>query len=142
MPQDMDDSDVPPPLYLTVPGQNVRLHIKAKQLGDVVRKSLFEPKKGGGGGGWGSLLESAVTALGTEPAAETEGKESGTKKLEPITKFPLGGKSDRVDFSLQTEVIDNEYIRAVTAHSSYFTNSDILDFLIGVLSSSEAIQGP
>ena len=146
LPPDFEDAggEIPPPLYLTVPGEGVRLHLKAKQLGDVVRKSLFDQKKKGGGmgGAWGSLVESAVTALGTEVAAvETEeGGESGTRKkpAAPITKFPLGGKSDRVDFSLQTAVIDSEYISAVTAHSGYFANEDLLNFLIGILAESEA----
>jgi len=113
LPLDFDESETPPPEYLTVPGQSVRLHLKAKQLGDVVRKSLFDQKKGGGGA-WGSLLESAATALGTEIITETQGVESGTKRAAgpvKITKFPLGGKSPRVDFSLQTAVIDSEYIR-------------------------------
>ena len=172
LPLDFDESETPPPEYLTVPGEGVRLHLKAKQLGDVVRKSLFDQKKGGGGG-WGSLLESAATALGTE-ITETQGVESGTKRAAgpvKITNFPLSGKSPRVDFSLQTAVIDSEYIRcdrccmfalrsarpflslthpcvvahsfsdsvysAVTAHSSYFANSDVLDFLIGIFSAGE-----
>ena len=44
--------------------------------------------------------------------------------------FRLGGRSTRVDFQLQPGVIDNEYLSAVTAHSSYFSNEDIVDFII------------
>jgi len=44
--------------------------------------------------------------------------------------FRLGGRSARVDFQMQPGIIDNEYLSAVTAHSSYFSNEDIIDFLI------------
>ena len=37
-------------------------------------------------------------------------------------EFQLGGRSTRVDFQIQPGVIDNEYLSAVTAHSSYFSN--------------------
>ena len=33
---------------------------------------------------------------------------------------------------LQPSLIDNEYIKAVTAHSTYFSNTDIIDFVIDV----------
>lgn len=109
LPQDLDFDDLPPPAYLTVPGKDVRLHIKAKQVGDVIKKSLFDQKKSG----WGSLLETAVSALGTNDASsEATGTKSevGGSAKRP-SAFPLGGKSSRVDFSLQTGVIDSEYIR-------------------------------
>ena len=44
--------------------------------------------------------------------------------------FKLGGRLDRVDLQIQPGMIDNEYISAVTAHSSYFSNDDIIDFII------------
>ena len=135
LPQNCDPDDLPPPVFLTPPGKDVRLHLKAKQLGDVVRKSLFEPKKKSG---W-ALLESAVSALGTEITA-TEGddtKQATLTQFTSSTKFPLGGKSDRVDFSLQTDLINNDYISAVTAHSCYFSNKDILDFFIGIFAANE-----
>lgn len=100
-----DASDVPPPMYLTVPGQDVRLHVKAMKLGDVVRKSFFDQKNGGG---WGSLLESAVSAVGNQADASAANKRDGD--LPPLT-FLLGGASRRVDFCLQPGVIDSEYIR-------------------------------
>ena len=135
LPQNCDPDDLPPPVFLTPPGKDVRLHLKAKQLGDVVRKSLFEPKKKSG---W-ALLESAVSALGTEITA-TEGDDTKRATLTQFTsstKFPLGGKSDRVDFSLQTDLINNDYISAVTAHSCYFSNKDILEFFIGIFAANE-----
>ena len=36
-------------------------------------------------------------------------------------------------------MIDNEYISAVTAHSTYFFNTDIIDFVIDVASQEQQI---
>lgn len=105
LPQDFDQDDVPPPMYLTVPGQNLRLHVKAKQLHNVVRNSLFNKKKSG----WNSLIEGAVSVLAKE-------EQLAERESPAATVFALGGQSRRVDFSLQPQVIESEYINAVTAH--------------------------
>jgi hypothetical protein len=107
MSQDVNESDVPPPMYLTVPGQDVRLHVRAMQLGDVVRKSFFDQKKGG----WGSLLESAVSAVGNQSDLSSTGKRGEGDGRTGALTFPLGGTSSRVDFCLQPGVVDSEYIR-------------------------------
>jgi hypothetical protein len=104
-----NESNVPPPMYLTVPGQDVRLHVKAMQFGDVVRKSFFDPKKGG----WGSLLESAVSAVGSQSDLSSTGKRGEVDGKTGVLAFPLGGKSSRVDFCLQPGVVESEYIRLV-----------------------------
>mmetsp|Transcript_4388 Transcript_4388/g.5038 ORF Transcript_4388/g.5038 Transcript_4388/m.5038 type:complete len:91 (-) Transcript_4388:169-441(-) len=44
--------------------------------------------------------------------------------------FQLGGKSDRVDFQLQPGRLDNEYLSAISAHSNYWVNNDLIDFLV------------
>jgi len=115
LPQGLDFNDLPPPAYLTVPGKDVRLHVKAKQVSDVIRKSLFDQKKSG----WGSLLESAASALGNDAASSeaTGGSKIEGGGIKLPTSFPLGGTSYncRVDFSLQPGVIDNEYIRCVSS---------------------------
>lgn len=134
LPQNFGVDEIPPPIFLTPPGKDVRLHLKAKQLGDVVRKSIFDQKKGASTG-W-SLLGSAVTALSTEITTVEDNADESNRAVtatRPIAKFPLGGTNDRVDFCLQTEIIKNDYVNAVTAHSTYFTNNDILDFLIGIV---------
>ena len=41
---------------------------------------------------------------------------------------------------LQPGVIDNEYITAVTAHSTYFFQLDIIDFLIDITVVEEVID--
>jgi hypothetical protein len=104
---DLSESELPPPVYLTVPGRDVRLHVKAMQLGDVVRKSFLVQKNSG----WSALLESAVAVVGNQSETSEVGKRGeGDGKVGSMT-FPLGGKSSRVDFSLQPGVVESEYIR-------------------------------
>lgn len=38
---------------------------------------------------------------------------------------------------LQPSLIDNEYVRAVTAHSTYFFQTDIVDFLIDITNEAD-----
>lgn len=137
LPQGTAQEDFPPPLYLTAPGKDLRLHVKARQLGDEIRKSFMEQKNT-----WSSLIGSAATVLAQSLDSESTVKNlvgsDGRAVLKPgPLKFPLGGKSDRVDYSLQPGVIDNEYFSAVTAHSSYFSNADFQDFFISLMAASE-----
>ena len=165
-------SNLPEPVYLTVPGEDVRLHVKAIQFTNVVRKSLFSSSSHSDHGkarhknstanttlnSWTSLLESAianVSSTQTQPGSSRDNDTTNDVKVPPTTvpttstrdgnttttgtsahslQFPLGGKQNpRIDYCLQPLIVDNEYISAVTAHSSYFTNTDIQDFLIGIL---------
>ena len=129
LPQDTCDTGIPPPLYLVKQGQGVRLHVKAMQLGDDIRRSFMEKKST-----WSSLMtqvtEQAMSALSKVDDAAAKKKGAASHLRPGELKFALGGKSDRIDFQLQPGVIDNEYISAVTAHSTYFSNNDCLDFII------------
>jgi hypothetical protein len=101
----LNPDDLPPPVYLTIPGKDVRLHLKARQIGEEIRKSMHLQKNT-----WNVLLSTATSAL-TSFSAET-GHGHDNKVLSPDQLvFPLGGKSSRVDFVLQTGVVDNEYLR-------------------------------
>jgi len=140
LPEDTSQSGIPAPLYLVKPGQGVRLHLKAKQLGDDIRRSFAETANT-----WSSMInavtEQAVSALSKVAEEEVEREKGGAAHLRPgELVFPLGGKSQRVDFQLQPGVIDNEYVSAVTAHSSYFSNSDIRDFLIDLTNGKDVKQ--
>jgi hypothetical protein len=175
-------SSLPEPVYLTVPGEDVRLHVKAMQFTNVVRKSLFSTSSSLSDHGksrhknsvgkntsttgstttnaissWTSLLESAIanvsstqpqsnnnknsTETNPQQATSVSSASTGGEKTNATTsdntntiRFPLGGvQNPRIDYCLQPLIVDNEYISAVTAHSSYFTNTDIQDFLIGIL---------
>ncbi|GKY93335.1 hypothetical protein MPSEU_000301100 [Mayamaea pseudoterrestris] len=129
---DMTVDELPPPIYLTAPGKEVRLHLKAKLFGDALSKNLSGPG--------GNLFGAFITTLSQTEITKTKtaAKKDANGTLEPLAEwpptFPLSGKdSARVDYSLQTGVVDSEYISAVTAHSNYFTNLDFHDFLIARL---------
>ena len=101
--------DLPPSVYLTIPGESVRLHVKAKQLKDIVRKSILDAKSSGG---WSSLVDGAITLAAETTSAvvgSSSNKEDEAKPPELV--FPLGGTNKRVDVSLQPNLIDNEYVR-------------------------------
>jgi phospholipase DDHD2 len=143
LPPDMDPDEIPTPVHLTAEGKDVRLHVKAQQLGGEIGK-LLEGKRSYLGSSFGSLFTQAVTAL-AKPAEDLS-----TARSEPHVpntgpkRFPLGGKSARVDFQLQRGVVDSEYLSAVTAHSSYFINIDVQDFLSSLAAAADRpkTQGP
>ncbi|KAL7553448.1 hypothetical protein ACHAWF_016730, partial [Thalassiosira exigua] len=139
LPEGVQNHEFPPPIFLSPDGKTLRLHVKARQVGD----QLFQ--------GLGSLSrifdKSVENAAAAQAASDAEasrkrsmsgsgGKESSERpKFSGCIKgrecsFRLGGKSPRVDFQIQPGVIDNEYLSAVTAHSSYFVNDDVIDFII------------
>lgn len=117
----------------------MRLHVKARQVGSQLFNQF---------GGFSYLFDKSVeNAAAAAAAADTEVRKrtcSGSDKKDPFLEkrnfsgcikgrecsFRLGGRSTRVDFQIQPGVIDNEYISAVTAHSSYFSNDDVVDFII------------
>lgn len=132
-------SQLPPPEYLTAPGKDLRLHVKARQLGDTVRKSLLESSTST----WSAVL--GAVAAGVEMSQSLEKKKSSNdnmnnnadddtdnKRHVKVWKFPLGGSSDRVDYAFQPALVDNEYISAVLAHSTtgYLLNMDFLEYLV------------
>jgi len=117
------NEELPDPVYLTRIGENVRFHVKAMQLGDEIRKKWF----------------SNVEKDSNERSIETtKGDASSNDKNKPLG-FLLGGRSNRLDYQLQPGVIDNEYITAVTAHSTYFQNTDIIDFIMDVAGQEEGV---
>lgn len=137
LPQEMADATLPPPEYL-IPrtGQKPRLHVQAKQLGDGIRRSI-ELNKTNLSSFFSTVtekVESVIKAADESAAEDAKKRELSSRSFRGLKpkfkyKFPLGGKSERVDYQLQTGVIDNEYISAVTAHSTYLYNPDFLEFL-------------
>lgn len=121
LPTDFDESNLPKPAFVKLDGERVRFHVQAKELGDTLVKTftnLFDRIP--------SQRSVDVPEIGTEEG----GKRKKTKSSPPTYNFALGGKSARVDLQLQTGVIDNEYVSAVLAHSTYWTNDDFLNFFI------------
>ena len=134
LPEDLPENQLPPPRYLTKKGQRLRLHVQAKQFGDDLLKS-FNEKKSSVRDFFTNIAIQAGTALqaiGDDVHSSNRHLNSSSYanlKTGPL-KFALGGNSDRVDFSLQPGVIENEYLSAVIAHSSYFVNQDVIDFIM------------
>jgi len=123
LPPETPDECLPPPEFLTVGDEGVRLHVKAKELGG----NLFR----GMSGLFSTIDKVVVTASERSTSAKNATEISLIEKAAVgDLKFALGGTSSRVDYQLQPGVVDNEYISAITAHSSYFTNDDLLDFII------------
>lgn len=121
--QDSNAQDLPPPIYLTRQGQDVRFHVKAQQIGQDIRKSFVDTKTS-----FNVLVNKAATLLqSADDAAKSKSKGSlengatlGTAAGQSL-KFPLGGSNRyRIDYQLQPRVITNEYVVAVTAHTTYF----------------------
>ena len=135
LPEGVSNNELPHPVFLSPDGKGVRLHVKARQvfnnfgsLSDIFNKGVEN-------------AAAAAAAADREAAKKMENLESsGQEKTKRASfegcikgrefSFNLGGRSSRVDFQTQPAVIDNEYLSAVTAHSSYFIHEDIVDFLI------------
>lgn len=104
-------ANLPPPCFLVPDGGAVRLHVKAKEISDNLYKTF----------------SGIFKAIPDKDFASVKKQICGHA---PTYKFDLGGHSERVDFQLQTGVIESEYITAITAHNSYFSNNDIHEFIV------------
>jgi len=144
-------ANVPPPVYLTTREQGVRFHVKAKHLGDDIRTSVEGTRRSvdrfvsGLMGGRGS----AAAAANNKSAKRDGGVDLfGVDPSE--LAFPLAGGSSettngrgsgRLDFQLQPNLIDNEYISAVAAHSSYWSNGDVVDYFLDLTAAATTPRG-
>lgn len=128
MPQNNNNTreTLPDPIYLTRFGEDVRFHIKALQIVSFFSSAF--PKAASTEEKTKNEIPSKAS---TENGKKKEEQADESDSKEPL-RFPLGGRSTRLDYQLQPSVIDNEYIRAVTAHSVYFQNTDIIDFAIDI----------
>lgn len=128
LPQDLDDKDVPPPAYLTAPGVNLRFHLKAKQFIEESKKNFEDTKNA-----WTAAVSAIVPKTNASEANIGLNQSLDGGQARSLT-FPLGGTSPRVDFSLQPGAVENEYLSAVSAHSTYFSNTDVQNFVISIAS--------
>lgn len=137
----IDPDDLPNPEYLTPAGKEIRFHVKARQIADDFQKSLKDQKSS-----WNALIDTTLTALSTTslPEAQAESRNQISRETEGSRgpswppQFLLGSPLNpkRVDYSFQPGIVENEYLNAVMAHSSYFGNVDFQDFLISLLAKS------
>ena len=125
LPHDVPDKSMPQPCHLVVDGKYLRLHVRAKEIGDSIAKTFS------------GLFKSNTPVLEKIPDSKVTKDQSSNKDVKKRRqkgtlkyKFALGGKSDRVDFQLQPSITENEYLSAVYAHSCYWGNHDFLEFII------------
>jgi DNA-binding protein YbaB len=115
------------------------------QLGSDFRKSMEGTKKSVNAFMSGLKVQAStmLKQLDDRHEAAKKPKKEEDSDSGPV-RFPLGGKNGRVDIQLQPNLIDNEYISAVLAHSGYWTNTDVIDYVIDLTSNKEVndIQGP
>jgi len=126
LPPETPQSEIPSPPFLVPGSTGLRLHVRAKQLGDNLLKTVTGIFQG--------QMETLPNTLTTNLESRQKDKESNNhvlNKVKPkLYNFALGGKSSRVDFQLQPSIVENEYLSAISAHASYFFNDDMLEFLI------------
>lgn len=147
LPEGVSNHDLPPPMFLSPDGKSIRLHVKARQVGDQLFKQfgsfsgLFDATAQNAAAAAAQADADAARKMANMDGTETKSGQSSTSSspLRPNFEgcirgrqvaFKLGGRTSRVDFQIQPGVIDNEYLSAVTAHSGYFTNDDIIDFIV------------
>ena len=118
-PPEVSESCMPAPSFLVPGGKGVRLHVKAKAVGNAVMTSLA------------GIFHKSTGDLSMKLSEDSFEEGAQIRKNAAKFKYPLGGNSQggRVDFQLQPALVDNEYLSAISAHSSYFTNEDVLQFL-------------
>ena len=107
IPPETPNEELPTPVFLVPKGKEMKFHLKAQEM----VKSIFNDL--------GSLVQKIPLISLDEP-----------KRAKNAYKFALGGKSDRIDFQLQPNALENEYLSALIAHTSYFSNEDLIDFMI------------
>lgn len=126
--KELVDTDMPPPEYLTRKGQKARLHVQAKEFfGNGLVRSL--QGKRASVRDFFSTAASVLQTMGNNSEEGAKRSISDSLKQGPL-KFPLGGQTERIDYCIQPGVIENEYFAAVTAHSCYFQNPDVIDFML------------
>lgn len=134
--------DVPPTSFLVLQGKDKRFHIKAREFRGNVMKSLsgmFQNNNSSDSDIDDTAMEEDNEEEDTDRKGKCVQKKKKSKKRakkkkdeggEKVYNFPLGGRSDRVDFQIQTGVVENEYISAVSVHGNYLGNSDVVDFIV------------
>ena len=101
--------ELPDPMYLTRLGEGVRFHVKAKQLGDEIKKkmswSLFSNVPKEKASSTGKTPASDVLENGSDVQPEKKNRDSKSAKDKASSdsgdktlRFPLGGRSNRLDY--------------------------------------------
>ena len=145
--KDLDEvnkGDFPDPQYVPASSgpsffsnDGVQLHLKAKMASDNAHKaakaavsnfasSFFSAKKNAN-----NMLSGFAAAFPEAQQAEAATGEGGDISEEKNRTFDLGGDCNpRVDYQLQQGLLTNEMMSSITAHTGYFTNDDLLSFIV------------
>ena len=125
-----DYSDIPDPVMLDPTGDGLRLHVRAQQLGNTFGKTLTH------------MISKISNGSGVSGNEGQIGTKNSSTSLSSIVKFDLAGSGNsRVDYALQKALVDNEYISAVSAHSTYWVNSDVIKFVVSKASTTRDWKG-
>jgi len=119
------------PQVLTTQIRGMRFHYKAdairKGVTNEITKNLI---------GLDNFIKKNLPAENNNNNNNYNKKSSSSSSLKIMENdgsdivFALGGGSPRVDYALQMDITEQEYISALSAHTSYFTNDDFIHFLI------------
>ena len=135
--------NLPPTSFLVLQGKDKRFHIKAREFRGTVMKSLtgmFQNNNSSSDSDHDNTtmeendelqdIDSKGKILQKKKKSKKKAKKKKDEAVEKVYNFPLGGRSDRVDFQIQTGVVENEYISAVSVHGNYLGNNDVVDFIV------------
>lgn len=124
---------IPPPCFLATEQGGIRLHIQAMQFGDNLTRRFTAPKP---------AVDASSSSAGSAEGAATPTISKSFSSIGSTSEimFPLGGKSGRVDFQLQQGLIGNDYLSSLNAHTTYFSNDDVINFIIEVASSKKKVH--
>jgi len=135
----------------------MRLHVKAREISNNLSKSMAgiftktsdkKPERDDH-----AKNEDEEPAGGMDSQGENDARKSYSgwfgkdsrlrpKRATPVApKFALGGNSERVDYQLQMRVVENEYLSAISVHGGYFSNDDVIDFIIQCASTGRDDSG-
>jgi len=123
LPRHLNKEDIPAPAVLATESKGVRLHIKAKQFQVGVSKNLDS---------WFGGSKRNVNEVNMDDHSISKSMKRTSRFLlsEKSLDFPIGGKNKRIDYELQVGLIDNEYLSAVSAHTSYWIHEDMVEFIL------------
>uniref|UniRef100_A0A7S2L9M1 DDHD domain-containing protein n=2 Tax=Leptocylindrus danicus TaxID=163516 RepID=A0A7S2L9M1_9STRA len=116
------------PAAAILDSSGLRFHVKAKQMQENVINQIKVGTKT-----FGNIFSKVSDVVSTGNLKDLESVVPQKKEVNcpDSLSFALGGASNpRVDYCLQLGLVDNEYLSALTAHTSYFTNGDILQFIV------------
>ncbi|GMI10514.1 hypothetical protein TrVE_jg12697 [Triparma verrucosa] len=129
-------SSIPPPCYVPTADptfgsiDGVRAHLKAKEHMANASKKISEGVKiaeklfGG--------FSKQIKSLGTNDESSEELERPSIESIDgddAITFTLAGASNSRIDYQVQTSVLESELLSSITAHTSYFNNSDVIAML-------------